>query len=114
MTSDARLERQALSLGTANAIDYALQFLVPIVLARTLDVDSFGKYRLLWLVISTFMVIAPLAMPQSLYYFLPRADAEKKRLYVNQTLLFMGVGGLIGAWILSPWNPWFPEQARGL
>ncbi|HET9650817.1 MAG TPA: hypothetical protein VFP36_01435, partial [Usitatibacter sp.] len=35
------IERQALSLWTANAIDYGLQFLLPVVLARTLDVADF-------------------------------------------------------------------------
>ena len=36
----ASLERRAVSLGTANAVDYALQFLLPIVLTRTLDPHS--------------------------------------------------------------------------
>jgi O-antigen/teichoic acid export membrane protein len=108
------LGRKALSLGSANALDYAIQFLLPIVLARTLDVESFGQYRLLWLGVSSLMVIAPLAMPQSLYFFLPRSDVETKRLYVNQTLLFMGVGALLGAWLLSPWNPWLPEKMQQL
>ena len=47
----ASLERRAISLGSANALDYALQFLLPIVLTRTLDPHSFGEYRLLWLAI---------------------------------------------------------------
>src|SRR5262249_37731808 len=58
----ASLARRALSLGTANAIDYALQFLLPIVLTRTLDPHSFGQYRLLWLAVSTLMLIAPMCM----------------------------------------------------
>ena len=39
----ASLERRALSLGTANAIDFALQFMLPIVLTRTLDPHAFGE-----------------------------------------------------------------------
>jgi O-antigen/teichoic acid export membrane protein len=111
-----RLERQALSLGTANAIDFALQFLVPIVLARTLDADSFGQYRLLWLAIGTVMVVTTLSgnVHQGLYYFLPRSDRETRRLYINQTLVFLAVGGLLSAWFLSPWNPWLPESMRDL
>jgi len=49
----ASLERRALSLGTANAVDYLLQFALPVVLTRTLDVHAFGEYRLLWLAIAT-------------------------------------------------------------
>jgi O-antigen/teichoic acid export membrane protein len=108
------LERRALSLGSANAIDFALQFLLPIVLARALDVESFGKYRLLWLAVSTIMVLAPLAMPHSLYYFLPRADADRKRLYINQTLLFLCVTGTVAAWALSALDPWRPESLHTL
>jgi O-antigen/teichoic acid export membrane protein len=111
---NAPIERQALSLWTANAIDYALQFLLPIVLARTLDVESFGRYRLLWLAVATVMALVPLAMPQSLYYFLPRSDAPARRLYINQTLLFLAVTGAIAAWAVSPWNPWLPQTMRGL
>ena len=108
------IERQALSLWTANAIDYGLQFLLPIVLARTLDVADFGRYRLLWLAVATVMALVPLAMPYSLYYFLPRSDAAAKRLYINQTLIFLAVTGSIAAWFISPWNPWLPQSMRGL
>jgi O-antigen/teichoic acid export membrane protein len=111
---NAPIERQALSLWTANAIDYALQFLLPIVLARTLDVDSFGKYRLLWLAVATVMALVPLAMPHSLYYFLPRSDAPAKRLYINQTLLFLAFTGTVAAWAVSPWDPWLPQTMRAL
>jgi O-antigen/teichoic acid export membrane protein len=111
---NAGIERQALSLWTANAIDYALQFLLPMVLARTLDVESFGRYRLLWLAVATVMALAPLAMPASLYYFLPRSDAQEKRLYINQTLVFLALAGLVAAWIMSPWDPWLPQTMRDL
>ena len=110
----APIERQALSLWTANAVDYGLQFLLPIVLARTLDVEGFGKYRLLWLAVGTVMALVPLAMPYSLYYFLPRSDVPARRLYINQTLLFLAVTGSIAAWFVSPWNPWLPQSMRGL
>ena len=62
----ASLARRALSLGTANAIDYALQFLLPIVLTRTLDPHSFGQYRLLWLAVNTLMLVTPMCMAPSL------------------------------------------------
>jgi O-antigen/teichoic acid export membrane protein len=114
MSRNVPIERQALSLWTANAIDYALQFLLPIVLARTLDVESFGKYRLLWLSVGTVMALVPLAMPHSLYYFLPRSDAPNRRLYINQTLAFLAFTGSIAAWVVSPWNPWLPQTLRAV
>lgn len=110
----ASLERRALSLGSANAIDFALQFALPIVLTRTLDPHAFGEYRLLWLAVSTLMLIAPMCMAPSLYYFLPRSDAPTQRLYVNQTMGYMVLAGLAAAWALSLWNPFLPGNVHDM
>lgn len=112
MKDSGSLHRRALSLGVANAVDYGLQFLLPVVLTRTLEPDAFGHYRLLWLAVATIMAVAPLAMPLSLYYFLPRAGVVAKRLYINQTLVYLGLAGLAGAWAVGPWNPLLPESLQ--
>lgn len=91
------LERRALSLGLANAIDYAIHFLMPIVLVRALEPEAFGQYRQLWLLVYTVLTVVVFYMPYSLYYFLPRSEPQIKRLYVNQTILFMGTLGVIAA-----------------
>src|SRR6266581_5369769 len=109
-----RLGRRALSLGAANAFDYALQFLVPVVLVRSLDTAAFGQYRLLGLAVGTVMAVVTMAVPGSLYYFLPRSEGATKRLYINQALVFLAAAGLIAAWAVSSWNPWLPEKMRGL
>jgi O-antigen/teichoic acid export membrane protein len=61
------LRRRALWLGAANSIDYAFQFLLPIVLVRCLEPETFGQYRLLWLAAATAMAVISQAMPGSLY-----------------------------------------------
>jgi O-antigen/teichoic acid export membrane protein len=108
------LERRALHLGSANAIDYGLQFLLPVVLTRALDAQSFGEYRLLWLAASTLMILTPMFMSESLYYFLPRSDETTKRLYINQTVLWLAAGGLVSALVLGAWNPWLPRSLSPL
>src|SRR5262245_113481 len=108
------LGQRALSLGAVNAFEYAVQFLLPVVLVRCLEPAAFGEYRLLWLAAGTVMAVAPMAMPGCLYYFLPRSDAATRRLYINQTLLFLAAAGLAAAWAVSLWNPWLPGQLRGL
>jgi O-antigen/teichoic acid export membrane protein len=108
------LGRRALSLGAANALDYALQFLLPVVLVRCLDTAAFGQYRLLWLAVGTVMAVVTMAMPGSLYYFLPRSEGATKRLYINQALVFLAAVGVIAAWAVSSWNPWLPEKMRDL
>src|SRR5262249_47652894 len=64
--------------------------------------------------IGTLMYLATFNMPQSLYLLLPRSDPRLKRLYINQTLLFLGCSGLLCAWALSPWNPWLPPTVAPL
>src|SRR6267378_6103529 len=108
------LARRAVSLGAASAFDYAFQFLLPVVLVRCLDTVAFGQYRLLWLAVGTVMAIVTMAMPGSLYYFLPRSEGATKRLYINQALVFLAAAGLIAGWAVSSWNPWLPEKMRDL
>ena len=91
-----------------------MQFVLPVILVRCLDTVTFGEYRLLWLVVGTVMAIATLNMAGGLYVFLPRSDAPRKRLYINQTLLFLVASGLICAAIVSPWNPLLPDAAASL
>lgn len=102
------LARRAFSLGAVKAFDNVLQFLLPVVLVRCLDTATFGEYRLLWLAVGTVMALAPLGLPQTLFYFLPRSDAGTRRLYIHQTLLFLGAAAVLGALAVSPLNPWLP------
>ena len=102
------LARRAFSLGAVKAFDQALQFLLPVVLVRSLDTATFGEYRLVWLVVGTVLALATLGMPQSLYYFLPRSERSARRLYVHQTFFFLAAMGLLAAAAVSPLNPWLP------
>jgi O-antigen/teichoic acid export membrane protein len=108
------LARRAFSLGAVKALDHALQFLLPVVLVRCLDAHTFGEYRLFWLAVGTVMALATLSMPGALYYFLPRSDAPKRRLYIHQTLAFLACTGLLSAFIVSPLDPWMPSTLAPL
>ena len=67
---------------------------IPLVLARVLHLDEYGTYYQLFLIATTLYYVLPFGVVQSLYYFLPRAEA--KRPYLGQTLLFMTAAGLVG------------------
>lgn len=108
------LRAGALSLGAANAIDFGLQFLLPVVLARVLTTEDFGVYRLFWLVTTTAMTLSVLGMPQSLYYFLPRSVESKKRLYINQAILFLAISGFLAALAILPGSPLLPDNVQVL
>ena len=58
------LRRRALFLGSANALDYAVQFLLPVMLARTLEAEAFGEYRLLWLVVMSVLARPAANIPE--------------------------------------------------
>jgi O-antigen/teichoic acid export membrane protein len=109
-----KLKKRAVSLGAANTFEYGMQFLMPIVLVRVLDAATFGEYRLLWLAMGTVTAVVNLGIPQGLFYFLPRSDAQAKRLYIHQTMLFLLTTGLIAAWAVSPLNPWLPAAIQPL
>lgn len=108
------LKRRTLVIGAANAFDFAMHFLLPVVLVRFLAPEVFGQYRLLWLAIVTVAMLVPMNMSQVLNFFLPRADAAGKRLHVHMTVLYLACGGLLGGLIISPWNPLLPSNMRFL
>src|SRR4051812_44331728 len=112
--SGLALEQRALSLGLANAFDYAVRFLTPIVLVRVLDPESFGEYRQLWLLVYTVLTVVTFYMPYTLYYFVPRSEPRIRRLFVNQTILFMSCAGVLGAMVLWLGQSLMPKTMAGL
>ena len=108
------LKRRALSLGAVKVFDQAMQFLLPVVLARCLDAATFGEYRLLWLAVGTVMAVATLNMCGTLYLFVPRSEPRRKRLYIHQTLVYLAVAGLVCGALLLPWNPLLPAPVHPL
>jgi O-antigen/teichoic acid export membrane protein len=110
----ARLRSNMISLGMANGLSAALHFLVPIALVRLLSVDEFGDYRLLWLAASSAMIFAPLGMPRSLQYFLPRNNEADGRAFIDQTFLFMLVTASLAALCFLPFSPLLPPAMKEL
>jgi O-antigen/teichoic acid export membrane protein len=89
--------QEALSLSIANGLDRVIQFGLPLVLTRLLSVSDFGQYRIFWLVTLTVSGLAPLGMPRSLFFFLPRSEPSERRSYIDNTLLFLVGAGLLCA-----------------
>ncbi|HBA67254.1 MAG TPA: hypothetical protein DCZ48_13955 [Methylococcaceae bacterium] len=99
------------TLGAASIFDYGIQLILPIILVRVLVDQDYAKYRMLFLLVNTAMALAPLYMPQALFYFLPRASSKQQRAsYIANTLFFMYLTGFIAAVLLNPWYPLISEQ----
>ncbi len=114
MSYDSSLRNSAITLAVAGGIESGLQLAMPIILVRFLDATAFGQYRFLWLLSGTALAIAPAFMPQSLFYFLPRAEPEKKRLYIGNVLTFLIAAGCIVGVVTSGLNPFLPKMATSL
>lgn len=110
MMKSVSLRKDVLSVGTANAIDYALQFVVPIVVARALFPEDFAGYRMVWLVVGTVMAFATLQIPQSLSYFLPRLHAKEKASYITGAVYILVLFGTISSVTVNPWYPLLPVE----
>ncbi len=109
------LRSSAIRLALAGGVEYGLQLAMPIILVRCLDETGFAQYRLLWLLASSVLAIAPAFMPQALFYFLPRAGAAEQRARVlGNTLLYLLTAGLVVGAVLNQWNPWLPVAVRNL
>ena len=58
----------------------------PLVLARVLDKDSYGTFKLGWLWCATVGVVLPMGLTPSLIYFVPR-EPERRRNFISHALL---------------------------
>lgn len=113
--SNQSIKTQVLSLGAARVIDYAMQFALPMVLARVFAPAEYGQYMLLWLVVNTTLIVTTLHMPQSLLYVLPHShsEGEQTRNALN-TLAFLAATGFLAAAVVNPWIPLLPERFLSL
>ncbi len=104
-----------LTLGVASIVDYAIQLLLPIAMVRLLDGDAYAQYRMLFLMVNTAMALAPMYMPQALFYFLPKAESNlEKAKYIGNTVLFLFITGCITALLINPWLPIIPDKFFGI
>lgn len=80
----------------ARAFSAGITLLIPIALARALPVAAYGTFKQFFLVSATLYLVLGLGVPQSLYYFLPRAPHDARRALLVQTLAFMAILGALG------------------
>jgi O-antigen/teichoic acid export membrane protein len=106
----ASLARNTALLTMSAMVEFALQFAIPMIFVRNLDPATFGEYRLLWLMAGTSLALAPAFMPQSLFYFLPRANEEQRRVYIGNVLAWLLLCGALVALFTSRWNPALPRN----
>jgi O-antigen/teichoic acid export membrane protein len=108
------IRRKAGFLAAAGLLEYALQFGVPVILVRHLTTQEYGDYRLVWLVAETGLILFPLFLPQSLFYFLPRAAPGTRPKLVGSTFASLFALGGLAILLLLALMPVLPSSIAGL
>jgi O-antigen/teichoic acid export membrane protein len=74
-----------------------------LLLVRRLDREQYGLYKQAFLVVTTAMIVLPLGVPMSAFYFLPREPTHRRETVLNIVLFHVVVGALAcGALVLYP------------
>lgn len=97
-------------LGFSRTINYAVQFLSPIILVRILDVTAYGQFREFLLYAMFAVTIISFSIKGNLLYFIPR-DAAKERLYVTNSVLMLFVSSLLGLLVLLFAKSWLIKNS---
>jgi O-antigen/teichoic acid export membrane protein len=110
----SRIRRKAGFLAAAALIEYALQMALPVILVRHLTKQDFGDYRLMWLIATTGLILFPLFLPESLFYFLPRAAPGTRPQLVGNTFVSLFALGGLSVLLLLVVMPVLPGSIAGL
>ncbi len=89
------LSNQATWLFAAKILGFALSFILPLVVVRTLPVDDFGLYRQAFVVVMTLSSILPFGLGVSAFYFLARNEEQRPSAILNILLFFSFTGGSV-------------------
>jgi O-antigen/teichoic acid export membrane protein len=73
---------------------------VPMVLARVLVPASYGTFKQAFLVSQTLVLMLPMGLTQSLYYFVPREPALRDRFVAQALWTHLALGAVAGALLL--------------
>ncbi|MFC0169576.1 lipopolysaccharide biosynthesis protein [Pseudoduganella danionis] len=87
--------RRSLWLGLSQVIEVGLQVVLPMLLVRHLSQAAFGDYRLVWLIAAGLASIAPMGMPNTLAYFLPRTSGLERESHAAVGVWYMLLIGAI-------------------
>lgn len=71
------------------------KLVMAIIIVRLLSKFEYGTYRQIILLYSLFSVVLLLGIPTSLYYFIPKYDEDKVRLFIIQSEAVLFLLGLI-------------------
>ena len=94
----SELPKQAGILSATEFFRLAIKAVIGIALAHLLTPSELGSYRQLFLIYTTFSTLLLLGIPQSMLYFLPKAESpEKQNALITRCLNLISLLGLLFA-----------------
>jgi O-antigen/teichoic acid export membrane protein len=103
LPSQDSLLRRAGPLIAARLASACITLFIPLVLARMMQQEEYGTYKLLFLLSLNAAAMLPFGVAQSLYFFVPRT--KEPRVWLGQTFGFMLLMGAVGALVLWSAGP---------
>jgi len=92
----SELSKQAGILSVTEFFRFFVKTIIGIALARLITPGELGSYRQLFLIYSTFSTLLLLGVPQSMLYFLPRAESEQEqKRIISRTLNIVSLLALV-------------------
>src|SRR5262247_1012893 len=98
--------RRAAWLTTANSVAFALSFIAPLMLVRTLSQTEFGVYKQAFQILTSTISLLNLQVASTAYYFAPRAPEKKLQVMINVVAFYGAAGALVATLFIA-----YPECA---
>jgi O-antigen/teichoic acid export membrane protein len=84
-------------------VGFAFSMALPLLLVRRMDRVEYGLYKQAFLVVTTAVIVLPLGVPMSAFYFLARENTRRRETVLNIVMFHVAAGALAsGALILYP------------
>ena len=91
-------------VGSGRSIYVLSLFLLNIGLARSMGSEQFGSFQQVFMFTALFMIIS-MGIPETIYFFLPRLTPEERPGFLGQTLLMLGINGIVIALVFLIASP---------
>ena len=89
------LTGRAALLAVANSLAFAMAFMLPLVLVRTLNQSEFGLYKQAFQIVTTALALLGLHVSTTAFYFMPRHPDKKPQIVLNVLIFYFAVGAVL-------------------
>ena len=89
------LTGRAALLAVANSLAFAMAFMLPLVLVRTLNQSEFGLYKQAFQIVTTALALLGLHVSTTAFLLMPRHPDKKPQIVLNVLIFYFAVGAVL-------------------